>query len=500
MIGPEREAAILRLHHAEKWPIGTIAAQLGHHHSTVRRVLEQAGALAPQQQTRRSIADPYRAFILETLARYPRLCASRLYQMVRERGYPGGPDHFRSIVARHRPRPPAEAYLRLRTLPGEQAQVDWAHFGKVTLGAATRPLVAFVMVLSFSRQLFVRFYLSAAMPSFLRGHVDAFAFFGGVPRVLLYDNLKSAVLERAGDAIRFHPTLVELAGHYRFQPRPVAPARGNEKGRVERAIRYVRDAFFAARTFPDVEDLNRQASAWAEGVSAERRCPEDRARSVRDVFAEEREKLLPLPGDAFAADERVEVEVGKTPYVRFDLNDYSIPPTYVHRTLVVVASTTEVRVLDGADVLATHPRSYDRGQQIEVAAHLEELVARKRQAREHRTLDRLYHAVPHSRALVRLVAERGGNVGTTTFHLGRLLDGHAPEDVDAAVAEAVARGTPHVGAVRQALDRNRQARGEPPPVGLHLPSNPRLDSLVVRPHALSTYDQLRKDPSDDDRR
>jgi hypothetical protein len=135
-------------------------------------------------------------------------------------------------------------------------------------------------------------------------------------------------LERVGDAIRFHPTLLALCGHYRYQPRPVAPARGNEKGRVERAIRYVRDAFFAARTYADLDDLNAQALAWAQGEAADRRCPEDRTRTVGEVFAEERDKLLPLPGDAFPADERVEVEVGKTPYVRFDLNDYSIPHDY----------------------------------------------------------------------------------------------------------------------------------------------------------------------------
>jgi transposase len=419
--------------------------------------------------------------------------------MVKARGYPGGPDHFRAVVARVRPRPPAEAFLRLRTLPAEQAQVDWAHFGKITIGQATRPLVAFVMVLSFSRQIFVRFSPSAAMPWFLRGHVEAFAFFGGVPRVLLYDNLKSAVLERAGDAIRFHPTLLELAGHYRFQPRPVAPARGNEKGRVERAIRYVRDAFFAARTYTDLDNLNAQALSWVADEAAERRCPEDRARTVRDVFIEERDKLLPLPDDAFAAGERVEVEVGKTPYVRFDLNDYSVPHTHVRRTLVVVASPTEVRVLDGTEVIATHARCYDRGQQIEQATHIEALVESKHKAREHRTLDRLHHAVPHSRELLRLVAERGGNIGNTTFNLSRLLEAHAPEDVDAAVAEALTRGTPHVGAVRQALDRARHARGEPPPIRLHLPTSTKLDALVVRPHALSTYDQLRKAPSDDDR-
>ena len=131
-----------------------------------------------------------------------------------------------------RPRPAAEAYLRLRTLPGEQAQVDWGHFGHLSIGRARRPLMAFVMVLSHSRMIFLRFFLDARMDSFLRGHVEAFCAFNGCPRVALYDNLKSAVLERVGDAIRFNPELLGLAAHYHFEPRPVAPARGNEKGYV----------------------------------------------------------------------------------------------------------------------------------------------------------------------------------------------------------------------------------------------------------------------------
>ena len=175
------------------------------------------------------MVEPYRAFIIETLTKYPTLRASRLYAMVRERGYPGAPDHFRALVARLRPRPAAQAYLRLRTLPGEQGQVDWAHFGKLSVGRGVRPLMAFVMVLSYSRHLFLRFYFGASMSYFVRGHVDAFTYFDSVPRVLLYDNLRSAVLERCGDAIHFHPRLLELAAHYRFQPRPVAVARGNEK-------------------------------------------------------------------------------------------------------------------------------------------------------------------------------------------------------------------------------------------------------------------------------
>jgi transposase len=233
-IGLEREAQILRYYHAERWRIGTIARQLSLHYGTVQRVLAQAGLPKIGPAQRPSQIDPYLPFIAQTLEKFPTLTASRLYDMACERGYPGGPDHFRHLIALHRPRPKAEAYLRLRTLAGEQGQVDWAHFGHLQIGRAHRPLMAFVMVLSYSRRLFLRFFLDARMQSFLRGHVGAFEAWSGVPRILLYDNLKSAVLQRQGDAIRFHPTLLELAAHYRFEPRPVALARGNEKGRVER--------------------------------------------------------------------------------------------------------------------------------------------------------------------------------------------------------------------------------------------------------------------------
>jgi transposase len=233
---PDIEAQILRYYHVEKWRNGTIARQLHVHHSSVTRVLSQAG-LPRIGPVRPSGIDPYLPFIRQTLEKFPSLTASRLHVMVKERGYQGSPDHFRHLISHHRPRPHAEAYLRLVTLPGEQAQVDWGHFGHLTIGKARRPLMAFVMVLSWSRRIFLRFFLDARMENFLRGHVGAFEAWGGLPRVLLYDNLKSAVLERQGDAIRFHPTLLEFAGRYRYEPRPVAVARGNEKGRVERAIR-----------------------------------------------------------------------------------------------------------------------------------------------------------------------------------------------------------------------------------------------------------------------
>ena len=234
-------AQILRLHSVEKWRVGTIARQLHVHRDVVRRVLAGNSAPVHPSPLRPSRIDPYRPFILATLSKFPTLTAARLQAMVSERGYRGAGSHFRHLIASLRPRPPAEAYLRLRTLPGEQMQCDWGHFGHLQIGRARRPLMAFVMVLSSSRQIFLRFFLNARIDSFLRGHVEAFAAFNGSSRVVLYDNLKSAVLERQGDTIRFNPELLALASHYRFEPRPVAVARGNEKGRVERAIRYVRD-------------------------------------------------------------------------------------------------------------------------------------------------------------------------------------------------------------------------------------------------------------------
>ena len=489
-IAPELESQILRYYHAEKWRIGTIACQLGVHRGTVQRVLAQAGLPSLDPVRRPLRVDPYLPFIRETLEKFPTLTASRLYQMVRERGYAGGPDHFRHLVALHRPKPKAEAYLRLRSLPGEQAQVDWGHFGYLDIGRARRPLMAFVMVLSHSRQIFLRFFLDARMENFLRGHVAAFQAFGGVARVLLYDNLKSAVLERQGQAIRFHPTLLALAGHYRFEPRPVAVARGNEKGRVERAIRYVRESFFAARAFADLADLNAQADVWCQGPAADRICPEDTKLRVHEAFAQEQPRLLALPDYPFPTNERVEVKAGKTPYVRFDLNDYSIPHTYVRRLLTVLADPNQIRVLDGHQVLACHPRSYDRGAQIEDPAHIERLVEHKRQARQHRGTDRLAQAAPSSQLLLTQAAERGDHLGVITRELLRLLDRYGAEELQAAIEEALGRGVPHPNAVRLALEQRRAAKQLPPPVAVTLSPAVQQRDVPVHPHRLDSYDQL----------
>ncbi len=488
MIPHHIEERILRLHFVEMWTVGTIARQLGVHHSTVKRVLHQQG-IAVVASSRPSMVDPYLPFIHDTLREYPSLPASRLHAMVAERGYPGSASHFRRLVSTFRPRKPAEAFQRLTTLCGEEAQMDWGSFGSHAVGRATRRLSAFVMVLSWSRMPFVFFFYDQRMGAFLEGHARAFEALGGVPKRVLYDNLKSAVLERRDDAIRFNPNLLDLAAYYRYEPRPVAVYRGNEKGRVERTIRYLRTSFMPARTWTDIGDLNRQAALWCRRVAGARTHHEQPELTVAEAWANERATLLPLPADAYPAYEEATVRVGKTPYARFDRNDYSVPHNRVRRQLEVRATSERVRIFEGTDCVAEHVRTFDKRAQVEDPAHLEPLREQKREARKARGMDRLRHETPSSAALLSGAAQRGHNLGSAVAGLIRLLNTWHAEALESAIAEAVAADRMHVAAVRQILEQRAQSKNQPPPLPVHLPDDARVRELHVQPHALDGYDQ-----------
>jgi transposase len=441
----------------------------------------------------------------DLLAQHPRLRATRVHAMLRARGYPGGVFMVRRYVRTIRPAARAEAYLRLQTLPGEQGQVDWGHFGTVQIGFARRPLVCFVLVLSWSRAVYARFALDQSLESFLRGHVEAFEALG-VPRTLLYDNLKSVVLERMGDHIRFHPRLLELAGHYHFAPKPCAPYRGNEKGKVERQIQYLRHAFFAARRFTSLADLNAQLAQWIAETAHARPVPGDPAgRRVAEALAEEQRVLLPLPQHPFPCDLTRPALSGKTPYVRFDGNDYSIPHDAVRRPLTLVANETTVRLLAGSAEIARHARSYDRCQVIEDPAHIAALAGVKRAAHELRGRDRLRSACPQAAALLSALAARGEPLFAHTRRLTQLLDRYGAAELDVAIGDALARGAVGAPAVAHLLDQRTRQRGAPPPLAVVLPDDPRVRDLRLTPPALTPYDALcaptpaaPEEPPDDD--
>lgn len=494
-ISKDTEHKILRYYFAEKWKVGTISTQLSVHYSVVERVLSQAGLPKVERAKRPSIIDPYLPFIIQTLEQFPKLTAARLYDMARGRGYPGGPSLFRQKIAELRPRPQPEAYLRLQTLPGEQAQMDWGSFGHITIDRARRPLMAFVMVLSWSRQVFLQFYLNSRMENFLRGHVAAFEQWNGLPKILLYDNLRSAVPEREGNAIRFHPSLLELASHYRFEPRPVAIARGNEKGRVERAIRYIRDNFFAGRQWQDLDDLNQQALEWCQGTAAERRCPQNTDITVAEAFTQEQLRLLALPDNPFNTEECCQVTARKTPYIRFDLNDYSIPHTHVQKSLTVRAGLNQVRILDDAEVIAAHPRSYGKGEQIEQQSHVDALCESKYQASQHHAQNRLQKASPLTPELLQGAIERGHVLKRTLRELNELLNTYGRAEYHQAVEEALNTQSPTADAVRQVLVRRRDEQGRQPAIAIPVPDSARH---MVKPQQLNSYDTLCHPGDDND--
>ena len=247
-VSREVEAEIARLYHAEHWKVGTIAAQLDVHEDVVRRVV---GQLPKKARTKTAAATPaamvaYVDFVRETLERYPKLCSTRLWDMLRERGFGGSARAVRRYVKKVRPKGQREAFLRLDALIGEEAQMDWAHVGQIPVeGGGHRSLWLFLMVLSWSRATWGEFCFDTTVHSLLRSLVRGASYFGGTPRRWLFDNPKIVVLERHGHASRFHPLLLELASAMRVELRLCHPYRGNEKGRVERKIRFVRQRLLA---------------------------------------------------------------------------------------------------------------------------------------------------------------------------------------------------------------------------------------------------------------
>jgi len=491
MINDDQIAEIRRLFHAEHWKVGTIAAELGLHPETIQKAL-QTDRFKRGPAPRARLTDPYAAFIRENLERHPRLRATRLFEMVRQRGYTGSVVQLRRVVRTLRP-VHREAFLRLHPFPAEQGQADWAHFGTVTIGRAVRHLYCFLLTLSWSCASWIEFFLDQCLENFILGHVHAFADWAGAPRTILYDNLRSVVLERYGDNVRFHPRMLELSAHYHFAARPCRPGRGNEKGSVERLIQYVRHSFFAARPFTTLADFNRQVLRWRDEIAYARPWPGDKNRTVRAAIAEERPQLLPPPAHPFDSPIVRTLCSRKIIFVRFDLNDYSIPPAAVGRPLTLMASPSEVRILDGVAVVARHRRSYDRGEEIKDPAHIDALLAEKRHALGAAPGGRLQHQVPASQEFLAAAFRRGESPARLTTRLLVLLDDYGAAALQAALGEALERQTPSLASVIFILARNQRTRRRPVAPAVDLSRRPDLADLSVETQNLEDYDELATD-------
>jgi hypothetical protein len=303
----------------------------------------------------------------------------------------------------------------------------------------------------------------------------------------LFDNPKAVVLQRHAEAVRFHPQLLEVAGHYRVQPKVCAVRKANQKGKVERAIRYLRERFLEGRTLRSVEQGNQELWLFLKEVDGARAHPVQPGRTVAQCLAEERARLLPLPAVPAATDRVEPVAVDSTAFIRFDTNCYSVPACHAHATLTLVADDTTVRLLEGQHEVARHPRCWGKRQVLEAPEHRESLLALKRQASQSKGQDRLRSCLPGVDVLFARWVEAGRNVGTLTAATLRLLDAYGAPLLNEALAEVLARGTHDPGALAAVCEQRRRAKGQPLPLELHLGSH--VPDRDVTPHSLERYDE-----------
>ena len=492
MITPEMRAAMRRLVLREGWKIETAARRFGVHHSVVRRAVRTSDGAPEERPPAPSGLDPYKEYVVQRLAEHPDLTAVRLFLELQGKGYESGIAQLRRYVGKVRGPRARKAYLRIETEPSEQAQVDWGSFGQFRIGNTQRPLSAFAMVMRWSRAMYVDFSLDQRMDTFLRMHQRALAFFGGVPKRIVYDNLKSVVLHHVGSTVQFNPAFLGFAGHYLFEP-VAAPVRYPEyKGGVEAAIKYIRHSFFYGRTFSSFSDLRAQALAWVEQTANTRIHATTRERPSERLLVE-RARLRALPEHAFDTDFVVPLIVSKEARVHLDTNTYSVPHQFVGRQVHLRADDTTVRIVAESKIIAEHQRCWSRRQAVEDRTHIDAMLERRPAARAPRRRDRLAALSPESRLYLQEVARRRIDLECEIQKLQRLVQVYGEADVADGMKRALAARTFGARYVRALIDQSRFARGLGEPPEPIVTGNVMADEISVEPHSLETYDALFQD-------
>jgi transposase len=408
---------ILELHR-QGLSLSAIARRTGRDPKTVRKYVERGlepPAYGPRQVGRPSKLAPYLDYLRERIAAFPELTAVRLTREIRERGYSGAYTAVKRFAAAIRPNnQPKPFEVRFETPPGYQAQVDFARFVTTFTDEPemSRIVWLFSLVLGYSRHIFARFVMHQDLQTLLRCHMLAFSAIGGVPIEILYDRMKTAVIgEDADGNIVYNRSLISLGRHYGFVPRACRPYRAKTKGKVERPFSYIRQDFFLARTFRNLDDLNDQLDDWLATV-ANVRLHGTTQRIVAEAFAAEKAELQSLPAVPFDELLRLERRVSHDGLVSIGGNYYSVPDR-TRRVVEVHQLPDQIRILDQGRLVATHPVLEGRRQYRIDPAHRHVAHTRMpRQATEDLIIGRIGDRVPHrSLAVYQAIGERLALVG-----------------------------------------------------------------------------------------
>lgn len=476
---------IRRLYFVSRLKKKEIARELLVSVKTVRKALRQETPPVPLTRNRPSQLDPFKEKITSLLKEYPTLSAVRIHEEIP--GYRGGMTILKDYVRTIRPRK-QEAFLRIETEPGEEGQIDWGLFGDYF--GCGRILSCFSFVLSYSRMMTLVWTLSQKMEDLLRSHQKSFHFFGGVMKKALYDNMKTVVLARFGKEIRFHPRFMAFAGTYLFLPIACNPGKGNEKGKVERSIGYIRRNFFEGRTFKDLADLQVQSDRWRDQVANVRLHGTTRERPV-DRFEKEKSFLRPLPAHPFDCDYVGTLPASKNYRVSFDTNTYTVPPLYAGLPLTLRANDHEVKIFKEERLIASHLRCWDKYKPIEDPKHTEEVLEEKRKADGAKAKDIFLSLGKEAEDYLKGLFQTPRSLPHELKKINALVTVYGRTEVLQAIVCALPFAAFGSEYLKNIILQNLTKRGSLQPVGPVDPkTRPDLIDLDVEERSLEGYDQL----------
>jgi transposase len=462
-----------------------IASALGLDERTTRKWMAVERYRPRRSAPRTSKLDVFRDRIRAWLEQHP-FTAAQIFQKLRQEGYAGGATIVKDYVRVVRP-PRRPAFLSLSFAPGECAQVDWGQYGTIAVGSTRRRLSFFVLTMGFSRLLYVAFTLAERMEQWLSCHVRAFEFLGGVPRRVMIDNLRSAVLcHPPGGPACFHPRYLELAAHFGFEPVACPLGQAHHKGRVERSVGYIKHNLLDGLEIVGLPALEFEGCRWRDEVANQRMHRDTRRKPAELFAAEEKPALLPLPLTSFDTSVTLPVRANRQFRVEYDGNRYSVPSEYAGQALTLKAYAERLLFYHQYNLIAEHQRTYDRAQDLSNPDHERTLLVERRRARSQQIYRRFLLLTPKADAFYAQLAQRRLNPLVHLRKIVALADVYGPAPVAQAIEDAM-----HFQAFSSEYILNilqQRGRQQPPPGPLHLPHKQDMLDLELPEPDCSLYD------------
>lgn len=491
MIDYETFCQIRHLFDQKKLRVSQIAAELKLDPKTVTRWVHRPRFQQRQSPKRTSKLDRFKGQITAMLERHA-YTAQQVFQQLRPQGYKGGYSILKTFVRQVRP-PRHPAFLMLDFAPGECAQLDWGQFGSVQVGSTRRRLSFFVMVLCYSRLMYLEFTLSEAMEQFLTCHRHALEFFSGTPAKVMIDNLKVGVLRHpAAQPALFNARYLDFAAQYGFKPVACAPRKGNEKGRVESGVGYVKKNLLRGLEISSFEAVQLEGRRWLN-ETANVRIHGETHRKPLELFEQEKRLLQVLPVMPYDCSVIRTADANRCCRLNFDANRYSVPPLYASQKLILKIDPTHLHIYHHQKLIATHLRCYDRHQNKTHPDHVTELISERKKARDQTLLLAFLNLSPQAELFYRKLQDKRLNAPHHIQKIVALSEIYGPDKLDRAIQDAMtfeAIGCEYIANILLQRERVPQV-----PAALHLTRRQDLLDLDIPAADLSLYDLKPKPPT-----